>query len=148
MEATKAKQNLEKVTSAASGYQRAVDVVNRRVIMEPSAVNQAQDEEEEDAVAEPMNIFDQAKSTSTSGGNKHGGRGGAFAMNPLLKMGEKPTFIPVRGLSAKHAKEKVLKVKRENQRYLKCNTITAPTLLKWRSRSVLVETLRMSCLAL
>jgi hypothetical protein len=119
VEAAKAKQNLEKATMAASGYQRAkvmtIDVVNRRVVVETStAGNQSQ--EEDDAVAAPVNVFDMAKSTSTSGGNKHGGRGGAFAMNPLLKLGENPTFIPAKGKSTESAKEKVLKIKAEKSK--------------------------------
>ncbi|KAF9088081.1 hypothetical protein BGX23_007663 [Mortierella sp. AD031] len=118
-QAAKARQNLEKVTAAASGYQRAkvmtIDVVNRRVVVEASAAQFAE-EEHDDAVPEPVSMFDQSKSTSVSGGNKHGGRGGAFAMNPLLRLGENPTFIPKGAAgggskAAKDAKEKVLKVK-------------------------------------
>ncbi|KAG0307387.1 hypothetical protein BGZ97_000421 [Linnemannia gamsii] len=114
-QAAKARQNLEKVTSAASGYQRAkvmtIDVVNRRVVVEASA-NQFVEEEEDDAVPEPVSMFEQAKSTSISGGDRHGGRGGAFALNPLLRLGENPTFIP-KGGSKKTAKDKVLKIKAE-----------------------------------
>ncbi|KAG0369700.1 putative zinc finger motif, C2HC5-type-domain-containing protein [Gamsiella multidivaricata] len=123
-EAVKAKQNLEKVTAAASGYQRAkvmtIDVVNRRVVVEPSTGSHAQEEEEDDAVPEPVSAFDLTKSTSVSGGDRHGGRGGAFAMNPLLRMGENPTFIPHRSAkSAKSAKEKVLKIKSEKPKVSK-----------------------------
>ncbi|KAF9351265.1 hypothetical protein BGX34_000697 [Mortierella sp. NVP85] len=118
VEAAKAKQNLEKATTAASGYQRAkvmtIDVVNRRVVVESSTTGNQ--EEEDDAVAAPVSVFDMAKSTSISGGNKHGGRGGAFAMNPLLKLGENPTFIPAKGKSTKSAKEKVLKIKAEKSK--------------------------------
>ncbi|KAF8930606.1 hypothetical protein BGZ58_008122 [Dissophora ornata] len=117
-EAAKAKENLEKVTAAASGYQRAkvmtIDVVNRRVVVAPSIRNNVQDEEEEDdSVPEPVSVFDMPKSTSISGGDRHGGRGGAFAMNPLLRMGENPTFIPSGVKSVKNAKEKVLKIRAE-----------------------------------
>ncbi|KAG0312134.1 hypothetical protein BGZ99_009678 [Dissophora globulifera] len=124
-EATKAKQNLEKVTAAASGFQRAkvmtIDVVNRRVVVEPSAGSRAveEEDEEDDAVPEPVSIFDMAKSTSISGGDRHGGRGGAFALNPLLRMGENPTFIPAKPKSAKNAKEKVLKIKAEKPKVSK-----------------------------
>ncbi|KAF9292834.1 putative zinc finger motif, C2HC5-type-domain-containing protein [Linnemannia elongata] len=115
-QADKARQNLEKVTSAASGYQRAkvmtIDVVNRRVVVEASA-NQFVQEEEDDAVPEPVSMFDQSKSTSISGGDRHGGRGGAFALNPLLRLGENPTFISKK--TAKDAKDKVLKVKAEQK---------------------------------
>ncbi|KAF9341492.1 hypothetical protein BGZ91_007544 [Linnemannia elongata] len=116
VQADKARQNLEKVTSAASGYQRAkvmtIDVVNRRVVVEASA-NQFVQEEEDDAVPEPVSMFDQSKSTSISGGDRHGGRGGAFALNPLLRLGENPTFISKK--TAKDAKDKVLKVKAEQK---------------------------------
>ncbi|GJJ73765.1 activating signal cointegrator 1 [Entomortierella parvispora] len=120
----KARQNLDKVTAAASGYQRAkvmtIDVVNRRVVVE-AAAQVVPEEEEDDSVPEPTSLFDLAKSTSISGGNKHGGRGGAFAMNPLLRMGESPTFIAKssqssggkNSKSAKEAKEKVLKIRAE-----------------------------------
>jgi len=113
------RQNLEKVTTAASGYQRAkvmtIDVVNRRVVVEASA-NKFVEEEEDDAVPEPVSMFEQAKSTSISGGDRHGGRGGAFALNPLLRLGENPTFIPTGGRkTAKDAKDKVLKVKAEQK---------------------------------
>lgn len=120
----KARQNLDKVTAAASGYQRAkvmtIDVVNRRVVVE-AAAQVVPEEEEDDSVPEPTSLFDQAKSTSISGGNKHGGRGGAFAMNPLLRLGESPTFIAKssqssssrNSKSAKEAKEKVLKIRAE-----------------------------------
>ncbi|KAF9125007.1 hypothetical protein BGX30_000650 [Mortierella sp. GBA39] len=115
-QADKARQNLEKVTTAASGYQRAkvmtIDVVNRRVVVEASA-NQFVQEEEDDAIPEPVSMFDQAKSTSISGGDRHGGRGGAFALNPLLRLGENPTFISKK--TAKDAKDKVLKVKAEQK---------------------------------
>ncbi|KAI8361413.1 putative zinc finger motif, C2HC5-type-domain-containing protein [Mortierella sp. GBAus27b] len=119
-EAAKAKQNLEKATTAASGYhQRAkvmtIDVVNRRVVVEASAPPRSQDNEDDDddVVAAPVNVFDQIKSTSTSGGNRHGGRGGAFAMNPLLKLGEKPTFISTKGKAARGTKESILRIKAE-----------------------------------
>jgi len=120
----KARQNLDKVTAAASGYQRAkvmtIDVVNRRVVVE-AAAQVVPEEEEDDSVPEPTSLFDLAKSTSISGGNKHGGRGGAFALNPLLRMGESPTFIAKSSQSsggkkskpAKEAKEKVLKIRAE-----------------------------------
>ncbi|KAG0260170.1 hypothetical protein BG011_002098 [Mortierella polycephala] len=135
-EAVKARENLDKATAAASGYQRAkvmtIDVVNRRVVVEASSAVQ-EEEEGDDAVPEPISKFDQAKSTSTSGGNKHGGRGGTFAMNPLLRLGETPTFIPLRAKSAdkkasstgkdvkdtkdtKDTKENILKVKAEKPR--------------------------------
>ncbi|KAG0210859.1 hypothetical protein BGX28_008826 [Mortierella sp. GBA30] len=132
-EAAKARQNLEKATAAASGYQRAkvmtIDVVNRRVVVEAAATSHI-DEDEDDAVPEPVNKFDKAKSTSISGGDKHGGRGGTFAMNPLLRLGETPTFIPLRaksaekkgslgGKTAKDAKEKVLKIRAEKPRVSK-----------------------------
>ncbi|KAF9184777.1 hypothetical protein BGZ51_003137 [Haplosporangium sp. Z 767] len=131
-EAAKARENLEKATAAASGYQRAkvmtIDVVNRRVVVEASSA--VQEEEDDDAVPEPVSKFDQAKSTSISGGNKHGGRGGTFAMNPLLRLGETPTFIPLRAKSAdkkasltgkdakdaKNAKEDIPKIRAEKPR--------------------------------
>ncbi|KAI1320201.1 hypothetical protein EDD11_001806 [Mortierella claussenii] len=127
-EAAKAKQNLEKVTAAASGYSRAkvmtIDVVNRRVVVEANAGTRSQENEMEDAVPEPVSVLDQPKSTSISGGDRHGGRGGAFAMNPLLRLGENPTFIPLRakakgsvgGMNPKDAKEKVLKIRAEKPR--------------------------------
>ncbi|KAF9116023.1 hypothetical protein BGX27_005256 [Mortierella sp. AM989] len=123
VEAAKARQNLERATAAASGYQRAkvmtIDVVNRRVVVEANAGNHAQEEDEDDSVPEPVSIFDQEKSTSVSGGDRHGGRGGAFAMNPLLRLGETPTYIPLKskskgslgGKTPKEAKEKVLQVR-------------------------------------
>ncbi|ORZ20986.1 putative zinc finger motif, C2HC5-type-domain-containing protein [Lobosporangium transversale] len=118
-QAAKAKENLEKATAAASGYQRAkvmtIDVVNRRVVVEANSGAHV-DKEEDDTVPEPVNIIDQAKSSSISGGDRHGGRGGAFAMNPLLRLGESPTFIPKRMKNAKEAKEKILKIKAENPR--------------------------------
>ncbi|KAG0272273.1 hypothetical protein BGZ95_011978 [Linnemannia exigua] len=114
VQADKARQNLDKVTAAASGYQRAkvmtIDVVNRRVVVEASAAQVV--EEEDDSVPAPVSMFDQAKSTSISGGDRHGGRGGAFALNPLLRLGENPTFIPKSG---KTAKDKVLKAKAEQK---------------------------------
>ncbi|KAG0051885.1 hypothetical protein BGZ83_003212 [Gryganskiella cystojenkinii] len=126
----KARQNLDKVTAAASGYQRAkvmtIDVVNRRVVVEAAAQVIPDEDEDDDAVPEPTSKFDQAKSTSISGGNKHGGRGGAFAMNPLLRLGETPTFIAKSTLtggknskaggaskSTKDVKEKILKARAE-----------------------------------
>ncbi|KAF9963568.1 hypothetical protein BGZ70_007332 [Mortierella alpina] len=133
-QAVKARENLDKVTAAASGYQRAkvmtIDVVNRRVVVETAATSQVEEEDDGDAVPEPISKFDEAKSTSVSGGNKHGGRGGSFAMNPLLRLGETPTFIPLRaksaekkgplgGKTAKDAKEKVLKIKAEKPRVSK-----------------------------
>ncbi|KAG9323693.1 hypothetical protein KVV02_008111 [Mortierella alpina] len=132
-QAVKARENLDKATAAASGYQRAkvmtIDVVNRRVVVEAAATTQVE-EEDDDAVPEPVNKFDEVKSTSVSGGNKHGGRGGTFAMNPLLRIGETPTFIPLRaksaekkgplgGKTAKDAKEKVLKIRAEKPRVSK-----------------------------
>ncbi|KAK3831356.1 MAG: putative zinc finger motif, C2HC5-type-domain-containing protein [Linnemannia elongata] len=123
-QADKARQNLEKVTTAASGYQRAkvmtIDVVNRRVVVEASA-NQFVQEEEDDAVPEPVSMFDQSKSTSISGGDRHGGRGGAFALNPLLRLGENPTFISKK--TAKDSKDKVLKVKAEQKPKLKISKL-------------------------
>ncbi|KAF9908744.1 hypothetical protein EC991_009554 [Linnemannia zychae] len=117
VQAAKARENLDKVTAAASGYQRAkvmtIDVVNRRVVVEASAAQVV--EEEDDTVPAPVSLFDQAKSTSISGGDRHGGRGGAFAMNPLLRLGENPMFIPKGGKSGKDAKEKVLKAKAEQK---------------------------------
>ncbi|KAF9351634.1 hypothetical protein BGX26_010412 [Mortierella sp. AD094] len=124
-EAAKARQNLEKATAAASGYQRAkvmtIDVVNRRVVVEANAGSHLEEEEEDDAVPEPVSAFDQVKSTSISGGDRHGGRGGAFALNPLLRLGEKPTFIPLKpkskgslgGKNMKEVKENVLKIRAE-----------------------------------
>lgn len=132
-QAVKARENLDKATAAASGYQRAkvmtIDVVNRRVVVEAAATSHVE-EEDDDAVPEPVNKFDEAKSTSVSGGNKHGGRGGTFAMNPLLRLGETPTFIPLRaksaekkgslgGKTAKDSKDKVLKIRAEKPRVSK-----------------------------
>ncbi|KAF9185774.1 hypothetical protein BGZ49_004256 [Haplosporangium sp. Z 27] len=122
-EALKAKQNLEKATTAASGFQRAkvmtIDVVNRRVVVEANTGVQEL-EEEDDAVPEPVSVLDLPKSTSISGGDRHGGRGGAFAMNPLLKLGEKPTFIPLKakskGKNLKEVKENVSKIRAEKPR--------------------------------
>ncbi|KAF9934097.1 hypothetical protein FBU30_003378 [Linnemannia zychae] len=117
-QADKARQNLEKATAAASGYQRAkvmtIDVANRRVVVEASA-NQFINEDEDDAVPEPVNVFDMTKSTSISGGDRHGGRGGAFAMNPLLRLGENPTFISRSSRTGKDAKDRVLKTKAEQK---------------------------------
>ncbi|KAF9561113.1 hypothetical protein EC968_005854 [Mortierella alpina] len=132
-QAVKARENLDKATAAASGYQRAkvmtIDVVNRRVVVEAAAATQVE-EEDDDAVPEPISKLDEAKSTSVSGGNKHGGRGGTFAMNPLLRLGETPTFIPLRtksaekkgslgGKTAKDAKEMVHKIRAEKPRVSK-----------------------------
>ncbi|KAG0221045.1 hypothetical protein BGX31_010250 [Mortierella sp. GBA43] len=110
----------DRTSAPASGYhQRAkvmtIDVVNRRVVVEASAPPRSQDNEDDDddVVAAPVNVFDQIKSTSTSGGNRHGGRGGAFAMNPLLKLGEKPTFISTKGKAARGTKESILRIKAE-----------------------------------
>lgn len=122
-EAIKAQQNHEKATTAASGYQRAkvmtIDVKNRRVVVEATS-SFAEEEEVDDSVPEPVSKVDQAKSTSISGGNRHGGRGGAFAQNPLLRLGETPTFVPKgqpkkgSGREAhKNVKEKILKAKAE-----------------------------------
>ncbi|CAO3571225.1 unnamed protein product [Mortierella alpina] len=78
-QAVKARENLDKATAAASGYQRAkvmtIDVVNRRVVVETATTSQVEEEDDDDAVPEPVSKFDEAKSTSVSGGNKHGGRG-------------------------------------------------------------------------
>ncbi|KAF8986844.1 hypothetical protein BGZ52_007362 [Haplosporangium bisporale] len=125
-EAIKAQQNHEKATTAASGYQRAkvmtIDVKNRRVVVEATS-SFVEEEEVDDSVPEPVSKVDQAKSTSISGGNRHGGRGGAFAQNPLLRLGETPTFLPKgqpanKGLGgggggAKNVKERILKTKAE-----------------------------------
>ncbi|KAG0374001.1 hypothetical protein BGX24_010962 [Mortierella sp. AD032] len=117
VQADKARQNLDKVTAAASGYHRAkvmtIDVVNRRVVVEASATQFV--EEEDDSVPAPVSVFDQAKSTSISGGDRHGGRGGAFALNPLLRLGENPTFIPKGGKTSKGSKDNVLKAKAEQK---------------------------------
>ncbi|KAG0029225.1 hypothetical protein BGZ81_004007 [Podila clonocystis] len=122
-EAVKAQQNHEKATTAASGYQRAkvmtIDIKNRRVVVEATS-SFAEEEEVDDSVPEPVSKVDQAKSTSISGGNRHGGRGGAFAQNPLLRLGETPTFLPKGqpkkgsgGGANKNMKEKILKAKAE-----------------------------------
>ncbi|KAF9318162.1 hypothetical protein BG003_011722 [Podila horticola] len=125
-EAIKAQQNQEKVTAAASGYQRAkvmtIDVKNRRVVVEATS-SFAEEEEVDDSVPEPVSKVDLAKSTSISGGNRHGGQGGAFAQNPLLRLGETPTFLPTGhstkkgsrggGGANKNMKEKILKAKAE-----------------------------------
>ncbi|KAG0234463.1 hypothetical protein BGW41_001136 [Actinomortierella wolfii] len=96
----KARANLERVTEQAKGFQRAkvmtIDVKNRRVVVEDSfhaADSDDGDNSEDDAVPEPVDTLDLAKQqTSISGGNRHGGRG-AYALNPLLRLGESPTFI-------------------------------------------------------
>ncbi|KAF9418333.1 hypothetical protein BGZ94_009722 [Podila epigama] len=132
MQALKAKQNLEKATTAASGYQRAkvmtIDVQNRRVVVEAPSIHH-EEEVEDDSVPEPVSKIDQLKSTSVSGGDRHGGRGGAFAMNPLLRLGETPTFMArptstagkkggaVTGANTKkNVKEKILKAKAEKSK--------------------------------
>jgi len=51
-------------------------------------------------------VFDLAKSTYISGEDRHGGRGGAFALNPLLRLGKDPTFISKK--TAMDAKDKLL----------------------------------------
>ncbi|KAF9437821.1 hypothetical protein BGZ76_010985 [Entomortierella beljakovae] len=127
MEATRAKQNLEKATAAAS-HQRAkvmtIDIINRRVVVEANAGVHIE-EEDDDAVPEPVSVFDLAKSTSISGGDRHGGRGGAFALNPLLRLGETPTFIPLKAKSkgslggVKDTKDSILKIKAEKPRVSK-----------------------------
>ncbi|KAF9584799.1 hypothetical protein BGW38_005135 [Lunasporangiospora selenospora] len=125
MQSEKAKQNLEKAAVAVSGYQRAkvmtIDVTNRRVVVEASSSSsrQQEEDEEDDAVAAPVSKIDLAKSTSISGGDRHGGRGGAFARNPLLRLGESPTFtLPVHksasgGKAAKATQESVRKIRSE-----------------------------------
>ncbi|KAF9975991.1 hypothetical protein BGZ73_000156 [Actinomortierella ambigua] len=99
----KARANLERVTEQAKGFQRAkvltIDAKNRRVVVEDSfqaPTSDDDEDDEDDAVPQPMDKMDQAKlqrqSTSVSGGNRHGGRG-TYALNPLLRLGENPTFI-------------------------------------------------------
>ncbi|KAG0255252.1 hypothetical protein DFQ27_006340 [Actinomortierella ambigua] len=125
----KARANLDRVTEQAKGFQRAkvltIDVKNRRVVVEdsfqaPDSDDDGDgDEDVDDAVPPPVDKMDLAKrqgqSTSTSGGNRHGGRG-TYALNPLLRLGENPIFI----LPPKH-KEKDLaaaqdKKKKKNEK--------------------------------